>query len=69
MCSLVSYYSNTDAKQALRRARREAAELEAAGIVHHSRREQRTYRCDRCRLWHLTKMSLDAYESRQAVAS
>lgn len=47
MCSRVRYVSENSARKALKSCRRMARRMKR-------RREQRVYRCDVCKGWHLT---------------
>ena len=68
ICTKVSYFSAKDAKHALAAARRDAELLAALGRTHSAARraEQRSYRCEHCRMWHLTSMSEEDYQIDQA---
>lgn len=56
-CSKIRYRTRVDAQIALASARRKA--VLGRGPTADKRREERTYRCPRCRGWHLTSATLE----------
>lgn len=59
LCEKRAFCNKHEAKAMLKSAKERNREHRA---------ECRIYRCDTCRCWHLTSMSLEEYEAKQAAA-
>lgn len=64
VCGKHAYFSNSDAKRALRQRREFRTSRGFDGPDRDV--EQRTYRCQTCGAWHLTSQSQTEYEIEQA---